>query len=240
MPKQLRVPQPISRKLDRRLAAYSVAGAGLAALAISPGAEAKVVYTPANATVGLSQSVALDLNKDGTADFMIETRECSSHAICLFAEPAAAGNGVRGQGSSVAAGFFGVPVGGGEKFLTGTYNVMANSFGYGNYSASRGPWASVRGRYLGLKFVIHGEIHYGWARLNVDMKKLTSGGVVITGYAYETEPNTTIIEGHVSGASASMAPSVNPLTPSAKPETLGVLARGAGGLVIRRREESGL
>src|SRR5208337_1079591 len=31
-----------------------------------------------------------------------------------------------------------------------------------------GPWAGVSSRYLGLKFVIKGETHFGWARLAVN------------------------------------------------------------------------
>jgi hypothetical protein len=231
------MPQPISRKLENRLIAYSVAaGAGLATLAIAPSAEAKVVYTPANTTVGLIKSVPLDLNGDGIADFTILTRECGSHSICLIAEPAVAGNGVRGQGSIVPAGFFGVPVGPGEKFLAGTYNLMALQGGYGPYSWSGGPWVNVTGRYLGLKFVINGETHYGWARLNVNLKNLTSGGVVITGYAYETMPNTNIIEGELKSVADNIAPP-DLLAPTQPMATLGMLARGADTLAIWRRNE---
>jgi hypothetical protein len=100
---------------------------------------------------------------------------------------------------------------------------------------SYGPWADVTNRYLGFKFLINGQVHYGWARLSV-AKYLQS--VLLTGYAYETTPNKTIIEGHISGPETADAfVPANPLTPGAKPATLGMLARGSDGLALWRREE---
>jgi hypothetical protein len=226
-----------SAKLERNLASYvtaaTAAGVGLLTAA-APEAEAKIVYTPANTTVQGLTSVPVDINHDGIADFLLVQRECGSHSVCLLAEPAAAGNAVRGQGSSVPAGFFGVPVGPGEKFLTGTYNIMALAGAYGSYSWTAGAWANVTNRYVGLKFLINGQTHYGWARLNVNIK---NGPIVLTGYAYETTPNTKIIEGHVSGPNASnLAPS-DLLAPASRPASLGMLARGADCLAVWRREE---
>ena len=94
-------------------------------------------------------------------------------------------------------------------------------------SAFQGPWANggkgVKDRYLGLKFAIKGEIHYGWARLNVKVGKI--GNIVnitalLTGYAYETIPNKAIITGKTKG----------PDVITMQPGTLGHLARGASAL----------
>jgi hypothetical protein len=68
-------------------------------------------------------------------------------------------------------------------------------------------------RYLGFEFAINGEIHYGWARLNVRAQAIAA----ITGYAYEIIPNKPIIagdEGNTSAANNSGA-------------TLGELASGS-------------
>ena len=69
-----------------------------------------------------------------------------------------------------------------------------------------GPWVGkgkgVRNRYLGLKFVIHGKVHYGWARLSVTLGHHRQYGDVsgtLTGYAYETIPNKAIITGKTKG-----------------------------------------
>jgi hypothetical protein len=81
--------------------------------------------------------------------------------------------------------------------------------------------------------IVNGQTHYGWARLNVDL--LVSGKTVITGYAYETIPNRTIHEGQTHETTASnLLPSLNPVLQNAN---LGMLARGADGLALWRRDE---
>jgi hypothetical protein len=114
---------------------------------------------------------------------------------------------------------------------------MANA---GAYSQTwfNGPWANASNRYLGLKFVINGQTHYGWARVTVGNYLRDGSAVVITGYAYETIPNVNIIEGHTSGPekSSSVVPA-DLLAPKAAPSTLGLLARGADGLALWRHED---
>jgi hypothetical protein len=216
-----RAPSPINAKLDRRLAAYAaVASAAGIGMLGAPQAQGEVVYTPANVSFHDTGKVMIDLNNDGVADFEVARRQCgSSHSNCIDLIPLAAGNGFRPTGSEVAAGFFGVPVGPGEKFATGdgnpSYgNVMIAAGAYGPYSWSNGPWAHSTNRYLGLRFTIDGQTHYGWARLSLND---LHGPEILTGYAYETTPNTKIIEGEIHGAAVS----------NAQPGTLGDLARGA-------------
>jgi hypothetical protein len=94
------------------------------------------------------------------------------------------------------------------------------SSGSGGTSCSSvvGPWANVRNRYLGLKFIsVKGQIHYGWARLNVSVavkKKITA---LLTGYAYETTPKKPIVTGKTKG----------PDVITVQPGSLGHLAAGA-------------
>ena len=69
-----------------------------------------------------------------------------------------------------------------------------------------GLWAGkgngVSNRYLGLKFVVHGKVHYGWARLSVTLghhRQYDDVSGTLTGYAYETVPNKSIIAGKTKG-----------------------------------------
>jgi hypothetical protein len=55
----------LEKKLTAYIAAASAAGVGMAAL--TPSAEAKVVYTPTNTVI--NAATAIDLNHDGIADF---------------------------------------------------------------------------------------------------------------------------------------------------------------------------
>ena len=230
----------ISPKLDKNLAAYLAAAtaAGVGIMAAAPTAEAKIVYTPTN--VRVTESMAIDVNHDGIADFTFQFWAPGFHSVYLDVMPAANGNAVRGVGnSSAACGFLGVPVGPGEKFGTNSYYGhglrMAAFFSNGTNTLSIGPWANVTNRYLGFKFLINGQIHYGWARLSVS-KYVRN--VELTGYAYETTPNVNIIEGHTSGPekAGSLAPA-DLLAPAPQPATLGLLARGADGLALWRREQ---
>lgn len=227
-------------KLECHLATYiaAAAAAGVGMLSLTQPAEAKVVYTPANTTV--TNGTTIDLNHDGIADFSFVFWAPAFHSMYLDVMPLVNGNAVRGVGNrSAACGFLGVPVGPGEAFRTNSgsgHGAFMAAFVEFSSAVSFGPWADVTNRYLGFKFLINGQTHYGWARVSIS-KYLQS--VQLTGYAYETTPNKTIIEGHISGPEKAdaVAPS-NLLTPGSQPATLGMLARGADGLAIWRREET--
>jgi len=72
--------------------------------------------------------------------------------------------------------------------------TMAFCFSAGNgsssFHSSGGLWFGATNRYLGVKFSIDGETHYGWARFNAG-----AGYAQLTGYAYETVPNKPIPAG---------------------------------------------
>ncbi|HEY4902191.1 MAG TPA: hypothetical protein VIH89_01840 [Candidatus Sulfotelmatobacter sp.] len=230
---QPRTTARINSKLEKKLAAYMAAAgaAGVGFLGISQPAEAKVVYTPANTSV--QSSLAIDLNHDGTTDFTVGLFPGYYHTQLLDVTPTLKGNAI-----DLGPGFFGVPVGPAAKFATNSYFGhgvnMAGFFGYGGQSNFFGPWAGAKNRYLGFKFLIDGQIHYGWARFSVPSIE----GAVLTGYAYETVANKPIIEGHTSGPeSIGSVEMPDRFSAPAQPEGLGMLARGADGLAIWRRNE---
>jgi hypothetical protein len=89
--------------------------------------------------------------------------------------------------------------------------MAASAIGY----MPDGLWFGVT-RYLGLKFVIKGTTHYGWARLTVSMKNYKAS-VTLKGYAYETIPGKPILAGATKGPDEQAAGG------------LGALAAGAAG-----------
>jgi len=65
----------------------------------------------------------------------------------------------------------------------------------------KGNWIDATNRYLGLKFTIKGKTHYGWARLTIPWLNV-GFSVTLTGYAYETIPNKSIIAGKTHGGAS--------------------------------------
>jgi hypothetical protein len=231
----------INSRLEKKLAAYmavgAAAGAGLLT-AVSP-AQAEVVYTPANLT--LKQGITpLDVNNDGVADFRFY-RGGYGHGSRLYILQQDAKNLVFNSATFNAAP---LPAGAriGPKgaftededkawFMAGWSEGLS-----GISSRSNGPWKQAQSTYLGLKFSVNGETHYGWARMTVNAK--TGIVATLTGYAYETIPNKPILAGAKSGPAESASDlRMNLFTPAKPSPTLGLLAGGADSLAIWRREE---
>ncbi len=99
---------------------------------------------------------------------------------------------------------------------------------------SSGSWIGVTNRYLGLKFMIGSEVHYGWARMTVGKH---FSHVVVTGYAYETIPNRPIKAGQTSETPLAEAKNEATFARPAKGPSLGMLARGAEVMEVWRRKE---
>lgn len=103
-------------------------------------------------------------------------------------------------------------------------------FGGGGTVNSFGAWGKGRkftGPYLGFKFLVDGEVHYGWARVNVKANFLHLSATLI-GYAYETVANRPILTGFTHGTmdeSSDASQEAQPPTAG----SLGQLAIGASG-----------
>jgi hypothetical protein len=253
-------PVRLAAGVEKSLSAYATAAtaAGVSLLALTPAANAKIVYTPADTSIPIDQSVLVDLNHDGIADFAIGNFRsvyhlslkvgCATHTIAGVSPPKGGTcnyqtNQMWGRGmfpSALPAGFKVRP--NKSYFQPGSYlgEPMVRLFGgsrtrrsysshpYSNHSF--GQWQYTKNRYLGLQFVIKGQVHYGWARLTVTSLPQPASGIlaILTGYAYETEANTPIITGKTKG------PDVITLDPA----TLGHLAGGASQIPAWRGERN--
>lgn len=214
-----RKPSTLSKSTHRLLDSYALAAtaAGVGVLALASPAEGKIVYTPAHHVIRMGTHYNLDLNHDKTTDFTLRNGAGTSKSYGGLSVIPAAGNGAVGfqtvQGWALASA---LPPG---TLISGRYfpgKLMANiatTEGGGVYYG--GSWINVKDRYLGLKLVVHGRKHYGWARLNVQVANL-SITAALTGYAYETIPNKPIITGKTKGPDDGVE----------QPATLGSLALG--------------
>ena len=253
----------LGTKLDRNLLSYVAAAsaAGVSVLAGAPAAEANVVYTPANTQVG--STLLLDLNHDGINDFKLVLAH-SSHCegLCTgtgfhhdtaftsqngkLAVYGLSNNQVWGQGAYASALLRGSRIGSNGKFPGGNKMVTANDINSYTWDLGvAGPWvgapfgpSTIKNHFLGFKFSINGQTHFGWARFNVTILKAAVIQATLTGYAYETQANTPITTSSLTVAqNRTGEEEILPVEPSRA--SLGALARGADGLVIWRKEESG-
>ncbi len=260
LPHQVRISQKIAinlnPKLEKGLLGYAAAAsaAGVSLLALTPAAEAKIVYTHAN--VQIIGNVYLDLNHDGIHDFRFSTTHHSgtgaAHAGTFFRTSAAqlrvypvgTRNQIWGHSSYASALKPGVLVG--PKFREGGFSMAAVRGINSQLSVYYGLWQgtksnrTVKNRYVGLKFLIKGQVHYGWARLTVTVKWPISA--TLTGYAYETVPNKAIVTGKSRGPDAE-GPDEEQIEPTAEqgtrpevpqPASLGMLALGAAATPRKR------
>jgi hypothetical protein len=234
-----RTPFPLSAPVHKNLSAYALGAtsAGVAILAIVPPAAAEIVYTPANHEIKPNRGGTgyfLDLNHDGVNDFLIVNFYSTTSAILnVWVSPEQAGNEIFSNGAGYAAAIpAGVAIGSNGKFHPAQSMDMANDdFPVGN---CQGSWKEASNKYLGLKFEINGEVHFGWARLSVSCFTPAAARVLLTGYAYETVANQPIVTGQTSGTQDESA-IASPVT--SHTSQLGLLAIGSRGLSIWRRDD---
>ncbi len=239
-PQSLRKPSKLSAPIHRQLNLYALAAGatGVAALAAVQPAAAEIVYTPAHEVILTNHKISLDLNHDGIADFTISNHVFCTPDVCgrtLLALPVGASNKVAGMKGLIQTLYAsalnrGAQIGPAADF-SGKL-MVASGTEYG----SIGRWQNVTSRYLGLKFSIAGEVHFGWARFNVTAGtgKITAQ---LTGYAYETVANQPILAGKASGSARVIeVPAANGLL-APGPATVGLLAMGSPGLSLWRRKE---
>jgi hypothetical protein len=246
--------QPLTDPVRKRLDAYVLAansvgawdrcnlGCGVTLAAVGVGllaapipAHARIVYTKAHKVIHPSSSYALDVNHDGIKDFFLDDFGFSSRSrggLLLAVAPVSSDQDQvvekYGWASALSAGV----VVGSKQFYG--HASLANSMAMSACMKSvlqctfRYYWANegkgVTNRYLGMKFFIRGQVHYGWARLSTSFTGRLHA--VLTGYAYETIPNKSIVTGKTHG----------PDVTTIQPATLGHLARGSSAIPAWRAQ----
>src|SRR5579862_852276 len=252
-----------SEAMYHRLNAYALTAAatGVASLALAPYASATIVYTPAQVNiVGPHAFYQLDLNHDGATDFTLGNAITTNTDQFFWQLKLGVPAGNAAVGTFIYHGFINVrampagsKIGPGANFYKSEALMASVYYGGGGLNLG-GNWIDKSGRYLGLRFQINGETHYGWARMNVQVNttQLTVYSR-ITGYAYETTPNKPIAAGqthddlvrlsaplsapetHAQLDVRHNAPADTDHTAEVRLPTLAALALGADGLSIWRR-----
>jgi hypothetical protein len=133
----------------------------------------------------------LDLNNDGTIDFMLYFGG-SGGAIGAYCAPqnnnAYSGNTVNGDYFPWALST-GTPI---CDTLTTWYD--GNYPGTMGLGTSIGNWPGQTDKYLALQLIVGTNTYYGWVRLDV---YTTSSSFTVKDYAYESTPNACIVTGEI-------------------------------------------
>ena len=183
-----------SLKLSKQLAKYGALTAAIVGVNDANGQS--IIYTDiTDYTAGIGDTFQFDLDNDGTNDFQINSDTGSFSSVNLFVAPLTASNEVLGSGSSDYAYPFALTNGDAISSGAGSWfnNGFSNGFQSLNYAAcSFGNWCSVTDGFLGLRFNIAGNTHYGWVRLDVD----GDGSVwTVKDFAYHDTADTPITAG---------------------------------------------
>ena len=233
---------------QRQLTSYALAAAaaGVSVLALTASSEGEIVYKQVHRVIGDGASFNLDLTGDKTVDLTIVNKHhlhCTTDGFCsstqfLNVKMAGANQVVYNVYGAVAM-KSGIQIGPKNVWRGGIQNMAVMLGGFGT-SGVGGSWINVKNRYLGVKFDVKGETHFGWARLSVQIQLPQTITATLTGYAYETIPNKALNAGQTKGPydATIEEPNASLTTPSPRPATLGTLALGASGLPIWRREQS--
>ena len=194
----------------KNLATAAVIGViGIGSLGLVPAVCGEIVYTPTNESVGKVifgegdySTLQIDLNNDGIPDLVLSAYNLTSFSshVEIFNSLFVRGlqsnrilNANHGLALDGAPGQQIGPVNANSRFgrggLMAVFREVYSAFGQG-YRMSTGLWLNATNRYLGVRFTINGETHYGWARLTAH-----AGFANLTGYAYETVPGKPIPAG---------------------------------------------
>ncbi|WP_053977986.1 T9SS type A sorting domain-containing protein [Mangrovimonas xylaniphaga] len=170
---------PNNKNFILNLAQYSTLAMALASATDTNG---QIIYTDVDPDITTAY-YNLDLNNDSTDDFQFDIT--NSFGTWFNLQP---------QNSNAALGEYG--------FWYNSLNVLNNdqviSFGLSEWvsgwlfmcNGAWGGWCGKTDKYIGLRLKIGLNIHYGWVRLDVNMKTFT-----IKDYAYNITPGESINAG---------------------------------------------
>lgn len=192
----------MKQSLTKKIAAYT--GAAGAFIAFAGNAEAQIVYTDVTPDVTLDainyDSYAIDFNSDANIDFEIGT----SIYISTFTSssltytytfmsagivPYSSAFGIQGSGAFATALNLNDSI---NAFQIFTANPSIWNLGYTYGFGANGNFPGYGDKYIGVKFLIGANTHYGWILVNM---AADCGSITLKGFAYESTPNTNILAG---------------------------------------------
>ena len=213
------------RVLELRMLRYALAAG--AALACQVPAHGEVVFTPSNAVLQGLGKLDIDLDNDGSSDFSILARwtvyDTSNMIQALFAYGDRPSHQIVTGRSDVLPLKKKAPIGPERHFRA--FGLMETPF-------YRGSWQGAKSRCIGVRFLINGEVHYGWIGFR-EVRPIPVA-VRLYGWAYESVPDKEILAGDTGSGTGTSAP----LDSSASPTSLEILAAGQAAIDQRRKRNT--
>ena len=204
----MRTRKQITRKLERQLASYAVAAVAIGAAV--PSAAAQVVYTQTDLKL-THGALTFDIDGNGSPELNLVNEATNSYyfvgGLLFVTGNDAEDSAVLGRKGKLVYDALPVPQGvsigptSPAAFLKASRfyaPFMAEAaYSYNQGRVLTGAFANITGKYLGFRFTESGATHYGWMRLTVtaDPSRLPAIVVKVSGYAYESTPDTAIIAG---------------------------------------------
>ncbi len=188
----------MNKKLAKKLTAYTALAAGV--VAAGTDADAQIVYVDIDPDEVYTQNhdLELDLNNDGIVDFTLLIGDYATPAAARLLPKA--GNEALGSGAGNYFYPFALNLNDSISATQATWNgtlngsmlTMAWVFTGGSY----GNWLNAADKYLGLRFFIGDNLHYGWVRFDIaaDSVGIT---VVFKDYAYNSIPGQGLEAGQM-------------------------------------------
>lgn len=252
----------LPKNFNRQVGQYAIAAAvaGVSVLALTEPAAAEVVVTKKTIQIPVSTGttanpVTISLANNGVTDISLTLWAGALPGRTLDFNSPNESNGALAAGSAPYAvaltrGAKIGPVGSEARFFyfRGLVELSASS-GVNKYC--KGFWGSnpkyylgvgcgeEKNQYVGVRFLLNGQTHYGWIRLTVTTSPDPNGPALtakITGYAYETVANKPILAGTAATSAAEVQ--VPEKAQHHAGPSLGMLAGGVQALPLWRREET--
>lgn len=201
----------MKRTIQRQLNAYAAAAGSIAIAGAAHGQSTTYVDINPDTTVHDSVYYELDMDSDGQPEIRFETHRYQGSAPFYVAQARLQGNANNALLGSMFAGVYPFPYA-----LNNNDSISSTNTHWKNATLHAGVqylavvygitpyanWGGVNDKYLGLRFMIGPDTHYGWVRLSV-----TPGAdsITIKDYAYELLPNIGITAGSLVGIPAAAA-----------------------------------
>ena len=230
-----RTPAVLAGTLERNLLAYAAAAAaGLMTMAAP--SHAAVVVTQTNLPITFGATLDFDIDNNGTNDIRLRERTgyCSNTLTARGLENMPA-NGIaidnRYELGGAAALKPGARIGDSRIFVSYTSSLYQGPVLAQHCKGPKGTYGyfpNAGPRFLGFRFFIDRQLHYGWMRVEVQESGAAIRGLV-TGYAYETTPNQPIRAGQTQDTDeSSVPPDAATAVPKQSPKALSLRAMAFG------------